>query len=822
MSLKKKKDNIVELSDNWIAVPSKTHSNKIYYFNTVTKKSTWENPCKSNQKNETAPAHPQAGSSGGKSRKRKAEDKKVAEESFRNESQKGTDHPSKSIAGSDRNKIIAYDILKSKGDSSSRKLIECIPTKLQITNKKSSCDDNLRNVKNHTPSTSTQMTASVNTEGDEDFPSLYRLSSTSKRSEKTSAQNRLLRKRKEFRAMAIKMLTSPSISSKLPIMKSQLERENDSLVKKKNLDSRIMSINKNNVQCKDTEWLMKRIKSDEKFQRNLDALSEDSKIVSKAAVEEKSICPEDEEMDWETSEQEVMIEHIKSIRKNLSNVTELSTDIAVFSNEMSVDESGSTKLVLVFDTNVFISCLPFIKDVRDKFILDFGLPTIFIPWRVLQELDHLKASSNKQLSVSAMRAIRYINDNFTARHPRIKGQSFEEFSSLTKQECLSPDDEILRICLNIVKGDESNVVILITNDKNLETKAIVSNVQAYSKDRFVAEKINHSKKSVSDIVSPKRLTSDSDITYCKLKDLLQKSLGQLLETELIDAFGKDWKRLVIRKPPWTAMDIIECLIKHWRSVFSFVFQKNILPLIEELKQHLSEMDKGSKEAVHESIQVTKELLASMKTMISDEKHYRQLLEKGISEADALQSDETHNQGKTDENQVHHSTLLTSEICSSNETCRYAAESPAFDPQDCRAKVKNVFQMIWDRVKTLSWRISEAVTTKGIGNPDAINEIKYQFPIAIRTIQELVEIVEKILSMQPERLNERDQLIMHFSGYLVSLNIFQIDAAELNRLPMYIGFFCGDSEGRVILSTFINDLKQFGMEMMNGMKTLGFV
>lgn len=36
---------------------------------------------------------------------------------------------------------------------------------------------------------------------------------------------------------------------------------------------------------------------------------------------------------------------------------------------MNVDDSGGVKLVLIFDTNVFISCLSFIKDIRDKFIL---------------------------------------------------------------------------------------------------------------------------------------------------------------------------------------------------------------------------------------------------------------------------------------------------------------------------------------------------------------------------------------------------------------------------------------------------------------------
>lgn len=66
---------------------------------------------------------------------------------------------------------------------------------------------------------------------------------------------------------------------------------------------------------------------------------------------------------------------------------------------------------------------------------------------------------------------------------------------------------------------------------------------------------------------------------------------------------------------------------------------------------------------------------------------------------------------------------------------------------------------------------------------------------MRTIQELVEIVENILSVKPERVNEGDQLIMHFSSYLVGLDIFQIDAAELSRLAMYIGFFCRDSDGR---------------------------
>ena len=84
-------------------------------------------------------------------------------------------------------------------------------------------------------------------------------------------------------------------------------------------------------------------------------------------------------------------------------------------------------LHLVLDTNVLLSHLNFLMELKDFAIKGVGRPQLIIPWAVMQELDALKNNSSK-VGVMAKNAIIFLHDCFSAGHPRVRGQTMEEVS----------------------------------------------------------------------------------------------------------------------------------------------------------------------------------------------------------------------------------------------------------------------------------------------------------------------------------------------------------------------------------------------------------
>lgn len=82
-------------------------------------------------------------------------------------------------------------------------------------------------------------------------------------------------------------------------------------------------------------------------------------------------------------------------------------------------------LYLVLDTNVLVSHLHFLVELKDYAIKGVGRPVLIIPWIVMQELDALKTRSSK-VSNKAREAIAFLHDCFSAGHHRVRGQTMEE------------------------------------------------------------------------------------------------------------------------------------------------------------------------------------------------------------------------------------------------------------------------------------------------------------------------------------------------------------------------------------------------------------
>lgn len=83
-------------------------------------------------------------------------------------------------------------------------------------------------------------------------------------------------------------------------------------------------------------------------------------------------------------------------------------------------------LYFVLDTNVLISHLQFLVELKDFAIKGIGKPVLVVPWAVMQELDALKTRDSQSLSTKARKAIDMLHSCFAANHPRVRGQTMQE------------------------------------------------------------------------------------------------------------------------------------------------------------------------------------------------------------------------------------------------------------------------------------------------------------------------------------------------------------------------------------------------------------
>lgn len=119
--------------------------------------------------------------------------------------------------------------------------------------------------------------------------------------------------------------------------------------------------------------------------------------------------------------------------------------------------------------------------IQPFFFTDYGHPVIIIPYIVLQELDKIKSrfeSKFTSLSAKAKAAINYLNERLKGHHKQFCGQSAnddaQKLISITSQ-----DDDIVN-CLLQMKDKTKGTVILLSNDKNLRNKVMVTGINSYS------------------------------------------------------------------------------------------------------------------------------------------------------------------------------------------------------------------------------------------------------------------------------------------------------------------------------------------------------
>ncbi|KAL5484621.1 hypothetical protein EMCRGX_G021150 [Ephydatia muelleri] len=158
-------------------------------------------------------------------------------------------------------------------------------------------------------------------------------------------------------------------------------------------------------------------------------------------------------------------------------------------SEVADHHESMERLYFVLDTNVLLSHLDFLIELKDSAIKDIGRPILVVPWVVMQELDALKANA-KFVGLKARKAIHFLHGCFSSRHPRVQGQSMLEVSTEFDNNAIkNNDDRILHCCLlyqDKVKG-RNGIVVLFTNDKQLYNKAVVSGVRAMDRKALLPE-----------------------------------------------------------------------------------------------------------------------------------------------------------------------------------------------------------------------------------------------------------------------------------------------------------------------------------------------
>uniref|UniRef100_A0A3B3Z6C2 Transcriptional protein SWT1 n=1 Tax=Periophthalmus magnuspinnatus TaxID=409849 RepID=A0A3B3Z6C2_9GOBI len=254
--------------------------------------------------------------------------------------------------------------------------------------------------------------------------------------------------------------------------------------------------------------------------------------------------------------------------------------------EIDPPEEGATHtksklLFSVLDTNILLSHLDYVK----KIVTRVGIPVVLIPWVVLQELDSLKKGRGLSGSVAhlAIPAISYICNCLKGKESHLRGQSMQQAAD-NGLNAENNDDRVLQCCLQYQRLHPECAVILCTNDKNLCSKALLSGVQAFSKNDLEFEVARSNNKQLSKNTDARRRSCHLSGLVCEFESCLQEALSDVLEAEMKAAFSDLWQEIVYIKPPWSLNDVLQCLNKHWIAVFGLVVprakQQNVQNLMK--------------------------------------------------------------------------------------------------------------------------------------------------------------------------------------------------------------------------------------------------
>ncbi|XP_032082258.1 transcriptional protein SWT1 isoform X1 [Thamnophis elegans] len=488
----------------------------------------------------------------------------------------------------------------------------------------------------------------------------------------------------------------------------------------------------------------------------------------------KSSCSSLENIENTDVDQEMQIVedlHAARIEKKMDlpvvqacgELTCMEIDLADDESHISSNIFSGLNTLIVIDTNIMISHLTFIKSLKNANIPGIGRFLLLIPWVVLQELDNLKRGKIlANVSQKAIPAVHFIYTCLKNQDPKLWGQSMQLASQKTQSfSTENNDDRVLQCCLQYQNLCPQAEVILLTDDKNLCNKALVSEIKAYSKaDLVVAfQEMTPKGTIISEDTAnnkwgkdkyPKKTEKSSNHLSEIIFDV-EKSLGDvlssILETELKIAFGDLWIEVVYHKPPWTLANVLECYKKHWMAVFGQFISRSLFSTIEYLYLHLCKGKIIGYSTLRNVLRESKMLLE----MFSSRSTYDGFLSRALAQVNKLlktveemESSIGENSKDTLKSNLGNDTCEKMEDVILSEHTQTGDKSPLTEPsaQENRHKeIWSVLENVWNRINVFSFEIFQKVDLNAISQTSNMSS----FQEAFMGLQKLMGTVNEILA-----------------------------------------------------------------------------
>ncbi|XP_023012487.2 swt1 RNA endoribonuclease [Leptinotarsa decemlineata] len=276
--------------------------------------------------------------------------------------------------------------------------------------------------------------------------------------------------------------------------------------------------------------------------------------------------PEDNsmEMEWTNAEPD------NEIVQNNHNEEETDSN-TVEQPETKNQPSKSNDLCIVVDTNIFIHGLSKIKDIINMKISGPIQLVLYIPWMVITELDYMKHDcSLDSLKRKVTNSVKFINSHLEEQNPRLVGQTVYE---MEKQKFIgkSPDDKIISCCLQAAEKYET--VILLSNDLNLKSKAMINHLTACSEHDIIMKILSITKNTKAQKIMQKMSILCSSV-ICEFAK---------------ETYGEVWSKMsMLSNPPWSLAECLKRFKKYWGTIFKDKLLKQFTKTIDDLLQLFNE------------------------------------------------------------------------------------------------------------------------------------------------------------------------------------------------------------------------------------------
>ncbi|EFN86993.1 Uncharacterized protein C1orf26-like protein [Harpegnathos saltator] len=557
-----------KLPKNWIIVSSKSHPDRIYYFNVKTNKSTWKEPVleQANNKTNTNLAHAEL--------------------------------PMQNLR-----KNLHYGIQKYERDNCS------------IIDKKS-----LKRVGKTLP---------VSCLEEDETPQMKALREKilQKKLAKSAIKNNLLGKEQEYNFTSPSLSKFLELTKDSKNFESTSIHKNTE-VRLKRLHNRVLkeTIYKRNAKLKNDLHVQ------QKRELCVSNMTKDKLIERtnrEVLYEEMDWEPmKDEEI---TLEVEVVRAQLNSKNcTNVSNCP--SENTTVLTQPIESQEKGPLYIVIdtnVFLTNLEI--IEQARDVTFKnyprpFIV---IPWTVI--RELDYLKSDKSRS-ETLRTKARTAISFINEHFASKHPRIVGQTREQASTNKEVFFLDcPDDEVLQCCLQI-KNLKKDVVLLSYDKNLCTKAMIHCITAVGRHDSLeTLDNLNTSDETVNPLsnkVTQCSLLSEelrfSDEFFEDAKLIMKDLFSTIIVKQMTECFGEEWETYVIIKPPWTVVTALKCIVKHWIAAINGSFQTYAESITRELLEIFEHLPVGGRKL--QDVEYVLEKCSDLIQAINTDKHYELMVQ----------------------------------------------------------------------------------------------------------------------------------------------------------------------------------------------------